>query len=135
MSSSAFEPEAPQRPLSELFTTMTTELSTLFRQEVDLAKAEVRQEAGKAGQAVGMLAAGGIAALIAVLILAMAAGFGLAEIMPTGWAFALVGVVIAIVAAVLFASGKKRLSAVNPRPDQTIETLKEDMSTIRERKP
>lgn len=135
MSSSAFEPEAAQRSLSGLFTTMTTELSTLFRQEVQLAKAEVRQEASKAGQAVGMLAGGAIAALIAALILAMAAAFGLAEIMPTGWAFVIVGVLIAIVAAVLFMSGRKRLQAVSPRPDQTIETLKEDVTTIRERKP
>jgi Putative Actinobacterial Holin-X, holin superfamily III len=133
--SSSFEPEAPQRPLSELFGSMTTELTTLFRQEVQLAKAEVRQEASKAGQAVAMLAGGAIAALIAALILAMAAGFGLAEIMPTGWAFAIIGVLIAIVAAVLVASGRKRLQAVSPRPDQTIETLKEDAATIRERRP
>jgi acyl-coenzyme A thioesterase PaaI-like protein len=133
--SSAPEPQAEQRPLTELFSTMTTELSTLFRQEVQLARAEVRQEASKAGQAVGILAGGAIAALIAVLILAMAAGFGLAEIMPTGWAFAIVGVVIAIVAAVLVASGRKRLQSVSPKPDQTIETLKEDAQTIRERRP
>lgn len=135
--SSSFEPEAPQRPLSELFTTMTTELSTLFRQEVELAKVEVKQEASKAGQAVGMLAAAAIAALIGVLLLAMALSFGLADLfdISTFWGFLIVGLLIAVVAAVLAKSGQKRLQTVNPKPEQTIESLQQDAQTIKERRP
>lgn len=133
--SSSFEPEAPQRPLSELLTSMTTELTTLFRQEVELAKVEVRQEASKAGQAVGMLAGAAIAALIGILLIAMAAAFGLSELIPTGWAFLIVGLLIAAVAGALAAAGRKRLQTINPMPDQTIETLKQDAQTIKERRP
>jgi hypothetical protein len=141
MSSSSFDPganiesESRERPLSELLSTMTSDLTTLFRQEVELAKAEVREEASKAGQAVAMLAAAGVAALVAVLMLAHAAAWGLSEVIPEGFAYLVVAVLIGIVAAVLLSTGRKRLQTINPTPERTIETLKEDAQTIRERRP
>ena len=138
MSSSSsfdYESQTSGRSLSELFTEMTSDLSTLFRQELDLAKAELRQEASKAGQAAAMIAAAAIFGLLTLILVAFAAAWGLAEVMPAGWAFLVVGVVVGIVAAVLGAMGRKRLQQVQPRPDMTIETLKEDAQTIKERRP
>lgn len=134
--SSSFEPEAPQRSLSELFTEMTSEVSTLFQQEVALAKAELREEAGKAGQAAGMLAGAAIAGLVGLLILTMALAFAIGDVLENTWlGFLIVGVLLAIAAAVLAQSGRKRLQTINPKPERTLETLKEDMQTIKERRP
>lgn len=135
--SSSFEPETTeQRSLGTLFTEMTSELSTLFRQEVSLAKAEVRQEASKAGQAAGLLAGAAIAGLVGLLILTMALAFAIGDLLENTWlGFLIIGIILAIAAAVLAQSGRKRLQTVNPTPERTIETLKEDMQTIKERRP
>jgi uncharacterized membrane protein YqjE len=124
-----------ERSLGELVTSLSGELSTLFRQEVALAKAELRGEAAKAGQAAGMLGAAAVFGLVALLILVTAAALGLAAILDNDWlAFLIVGVVLLIVAAVLALSGRKRFQAVGP-PQQTIDTLREDAQTIKERRP
>lgn len=134
--SSSFEPEGSQRSLSELFTEMTSEVSTLFQQEVALAKAELREEAGKAGQAAGMLAGAAIAGLVGLLILTMALAFAIGDALENTWlGFLIVGVLLAIAAAVLAQAGRKRLQTINPKPERTLETLKEDMQTIKERRP
>lgn len=120
-----------QRPLSELLSDMTQQITTLFRQEVELAKVEVRQEVSEAGKAVGILVGGGVAAFVALLILAMAASWGLAAVMPAGWAFLIVALVIAVIAGVLVVVGRNRLREVSPKPEQTIETVKEDVQWLK----
>lgn len=121
------------RPLSDLLSELTDDLSTLFRQEVQLAKIEVKREATKVGKASGMLAAGGMLGFVALLLLAWAASWGLASVMPTGFAFLIVGVVFAAVAAVVGSAGRKRMKSVNPTPEMTIETLKEDKEWLSNR--
>jgi len=119
---------APQeRSLGQLFGDLTGDMSELFRKEVELARVEVKQEAGRASKAAlpGAGAAG--AAMLAVLMLSFALAWGLAAIMPTGFAFLLVAVLYGIAAAVLFPMAKNRLQALSPVPEQTIETLKEDV--------
>jgi MFS family permease len=137
--SSSFEPEAAEaseRSLAELFSAMTSELSTLFQQQVALAKAEVKEEASKAGQAVSLLAVAGILGLVGALMLTMALAFAIGDLLENTWlGFLIVGAVLAIVAFVLLQSGRKRLQTVNPTPERSIETLKEDMQTIKERRP
>jgi hypothetical protein len=120
-----------QRPLSELLSDMTQQITTLFRQEVELAKVEVRQEVSEAGKAAGILVGGGVAAFVALLILAMAASWGLAAVMPAGWAFLIVALVIAVIAGVLVVVGRNRLREVSPKPEQTIETVKEDVQWLK----
>jgi len=78
-----------------------------------------------------MLAATGVVAFLALMLLAFAAAWGLSEIVPEGVAFLIVGVIFALVAAVLGAQGKKRLAAVRP-PKQTVQTLKEDVQVAKE---
>ena len=118
--------------LSELFSRLTNDVSVLFRQEVQLAKTELRSEAKTAGKAGGMLAAAGVCAWVMLLLLAWAAAWGLAEVMPAGFAFLIVGVVFGIVAAALGAAGKKRLQSIEP-PEATIETLQKDKQVVSER--
>jgi len=119
---------APQeRSLGQLFGDLTGDMSELFRKEVELARVEVKQEVGRAGKAALPAAGAAGAAVLAVLMLSFALAWGLAAIMPTGFAFLLVAVLYGIAAAVLFPMAKNRLQALSPVPEQTIDTLKEDV--------
>lgn len=136
-SSFGFEQDSgSDRSLGELFSDMTSQMSTLFRQEVQLATAELRQEASKAGQAAGMLAAAGVFALGGLALLAFSLAYLLAELLDSfSLGFLIVGLVLAAIGGVLFVNGRKKLETVNPKPEQTMETLKEDAQTIKERRP
>ena len=120
-------PERDERSLGELFGELNREFSHLVRQEVQLAKTELREEATKAGKAAGMLGGAGVAAVFGLLLLSFAAAWGLAEVMPVGFAFLIVGAVYVLVAVILFMRGRAQMKQVSPVPEQTMETLKEDV--------
>jgi len=119
------------RSIGQLIGEISDDLSRLFRQEVELARAEIRQEAGKAAKAAGLLGGAGFAGYMVAVLLTFAVVFGLANVMDMGWAALLVAVVWAVVGAVLYMSGKRRLKDVSPVPQQTVETLKEDAQWLR----
>lgn len=112
--------------LGDLVSELTGDLSKLMRQELELAKAEIRQEAVKAGKATGMLAAAGFAGYLTTVLLSLALVFALGAIMPLGWAALIVAALWGLTGAVLYTSGRARLRTVNPKPERTVETLKED---------
>lgn len=112
--------------LGEIVGEITTDLSTLVRQELALAKAELKEEATKAGAGVGMLGGAGLAGYFLLLFLSVALMAALDALMPLGWAALIVAVLWGIVAAVLASRGRAKLKTVNPVPEQTMETLKED---------
>jgi hypothetical protein len=119
------EPLQPEKSLGELFGELGRDLSTLMRQEVELAKSEAREEMRKAGKAAGMFAGAGVGAWSGVLLLAMALAWLLDQWMNRALAFALVGVLLAVIAAVLAMRGKRYTAEVKPLPN-TVDTLKED---------
>ncbi|GIH91710.1 phage holin family protein [Planobispora siamensis] len=121
-----------QPSLGQLVSEIGDDLSKLFRQEVELAKAEVRQEAVKAGKAAGMLGGAGFAGYMVALLVTLAVMFGLGAVMPLGWAALIVAAVWAGIGAALFLSGRAKLKQVSPKPEQTIETLKEDAQWARD---
>jgi hypothetical protein len=116
--------------LGELLGNVTSDLSTLMRQEVALAKAEVTIEAKKAGAAGGMLAGAGFAGYMTILFLSVALMYLLSQIMDNGWAALIVAVLWGIVAAVLASIGRKKLKEINP-PQQTVETLQQAPDALR----
>ena len=128
------EPLQPDKSLAELFSAMTADLSTLMRKEVELAKVETKQEVARAGKAGGLLGGGAFAGYLAVLFLSFAAAWLLDEVMHVALAFLIVGLVYAVAAAVLIASGRSRLKQVSPVPQQTVETLKEDVQWAKAQK-
>ncbi|GAA0799591.1 phage holin family protein [Spirilliplanes yamanashiensis] len=133
-SGQGFDPaqeDPSQTSVGELIGEISDDLSKLFRQEVELAKAEVRQEAQKAGKAAGMLGGAGFAGYLTVLFLSFALAWGLGNVMDYGWAALIVAVLWGIVAAVLFVSGKKKIKDVDPMPRRTVETLKEDAQWLK----
>ncbi|WP_150253925.1 phage holin family protein [Nocardiopsis deserti] len=115
-----------EHSFSELLGAVTGDLQTLFRQELALAKAEMREEAVKTGKAAGLLSGAAVAGYLALLLLSLAVVFGLAELIGLGWAALVVAVVWAIVGAALAVVGRNRMREVSPKPERTIETLKED---------
>lgn len=111
--------------VGELVGQVAQDLSTLMRQELDLAKAEVKQEVTKTGKAAGMMGAAGFAGYMVLLFASIAAWWGLANVMDQGWAALIVTGIWAVIGAVLFVVGRRRLKEVNPKPERTIETVKE----------
>ncbi|AJP05045.1 hypothetical protein TU94_30035 [Streptomyces cyaneogriseus subsp. noncyanogenus] len=127
----AAEPHGQDKSVSQLLSVITADLQTLFRQEVELAKAEIREEATRAGKAAGMYGGAGFAGYMVLLFLSLAAVLGLANVMDGGWAALIVTAVWGIVAAVLYQKGRARMRTVSPKPEQTVETLKENAEWAR----
>jgi hypothetical protein len=122
------------RPIGEIAQDLTRDLSILFRQEVALAKAELAQKARTAGPGVGMIGGAGVVGLMAAGALTAFAVLVLATFMPDWLAALLVGAVLAAVAYVLVNRGKKRVEQAGALiPEQTIETVKEDLEWAKTR--
>jgi hypothetical protein len=113
-----------EHSFGELMGNVTRDLSALVRQEVELAKAELRQDAGKLGRAGGMFGGAAIAGYMVLLFLSLALWWGLSNVMDQGWAALIVAVVWAAVAAVLVPMARAQLRQVRGLP-QTTETVKE----------
>jgi hypothetical protein len=111
--------------VGELIGEVAQDLSTLMRQELTLAKAEVKEEAARAGKAAGMLGAAGFAGYMVLLFASIAAWWGLAEVMAKGWAALVVTAVWAVAGAVLFVTGRRRIREVSPKPERTTQTVRE----------
>jgi hypothetical protein len=118
-------PDVSGRSVGDLIGEVTGDLTTLMRQELELAKAEVKQEATTAGKAAGMLGAAGFAGYMTLLFASIALWWALANGMDEGWAALIVAVLWGIAAAVLGVVGKKKINTVNPTPRRTVQTLKE----------
>ncbi len=103
---------------------MSRDLSSLFRQEVALAKAELTESAKKAGKAGGMFGGAGLTALFALLFLSIAAWWGLGYLIGNAWSAVVIAVVYAIVAAILAVRGRREIKEIQGAP-QTVETVKE----------
>jgi hypothetical protein len=134
-----YEPEQVRRPVEDqsighLMSEVLQDVSTLFRQEVALAKAEIKEEATKAGKAGGMLAGAGFAGYMVAVLLSLALVFALDAVMPLGWAAVVVAVLWAVVGGVLYSLGRKRMKDVDPVPRQTVETLREDAQWVRDQR-
>lgn len=119
----AATPEVSQRSFGELMGEVTQDLSTLMRQEVELAKAEARDEAVKAGKVGGMFAGAGIAAHLVLVFLSIALWWGLSNVMDGSWAALIVAGIWAVIAAVLAAVARTRMKELRGLP-RTTETVK-----------
>jgi hypothetical protein len=111
--------------LGELVATATRDLSSLMRQEVELAKVEIKRDVVAAGKGAGGLGAAGFAAGLGLLFLSIAAAFALGRVVPLGPGFLLGGVAYLLVAGLAALIGLKSFKKMAP-PAKTIETLKDD---------
>lgn len=115
------------QPLGELVAQATADLTKLMRKEVELAKAELTTDLNQAKRGGVLFGTAGALAYLTLLMLSFAAAWGLASIMPAGWAFAIVGVVYGVAAFIAYRRAKREMANFSPAPEQTIETLKEDV--------
>jgi uncharacterized membrane protein YqjE len=120
--------ELRSQSVGELLKQLSEQTATLVRQELDLAKAEMQQKGRRAGVGLGLIGGGGVVALAAVGALTATLIMLLAEWMG-GWVAGLiVTIVYAALAALLGLQGKEKVSqATPPIPEQTVETVKEDV--------
>jgi hypothetical protein len=125
--------DVTQASVGDLVGEVTRDLSTLMRQELRLAKAELREEAGKTAGAAGLLGGAGLSGYMVLLFASIAAWWGLSNVMDQSWAALIVAAVWAVAGVVLYTSGRRRLAAVNPTPERTAETLREIPDAIRGR--
>ena len=115
------------RSISNILEDIVANVQTIIRSEVRLAKTEMQEEGIKAGKASGIAVSGGLLALYALGFLLLACVYAL-EIAVAPWLAALiVTVVVGIIAAVLINVGMKRMKRVDPRPDKTIHSIKENL--------
>ncbi|MFF0007698.1 phage holin family protein [Streptomyces tibetensis] len=139
---SSLTPHAPYRhapkhrgeedsSVGELLSTVTSDVQQLLHQEAELAKAEIREEATKAGKAAGMFGGAGFAGYMVAVFLSLAATFALANVMDLGWAALIVTGLWAVIGLILYRRGRAQMRTVSPKPEQTMQTLKEDMQWAR----
>ena len=119
--------DARDRSIAELVKDLTSQTSTLVRQEIELAKAEVTQKGKVAGKGAGLLAGAAVFGLLALGALTAALIALLGTAMATWVAALIVMALWAIVAAVLAKSGQSALKRATPLAPQTVETVKEDI--------
>ena len=122
-----------ERSLGDLFSDLSRETTTLVRQEIQLAKAELTQSATEAARGIGMLVAGGAVAYAGLLFVLLAIVFGLIEAGWDAWLSALVvGLVVVVIGAILVLRARESLKPANLAPRRTVETLKEDQEWAKE---
>ena len=105
--------------IGELLGDVTRDLSTLMRQEVELAKAELKESAKQSGQGAGILGGAAVIGHLAVVFLLIAIWWGLGDAIGRGWSGLVVAVVLAVIAAVLGVLGRKQLQAAPGLPKTT----------------
>jgi hypothetical protein len=128
--------ELRERPIGDLVKQLAGQTSTLVRQELDLAKAEMSQKASIAGKGAGLLGGAAVAGLLAAGALTAWLILALAEVIPAWLAALLVALALGALAAVLALQGRNRIRAATPPvPEQTVETVKEDVEWAKTQRP
>ncbi len=125
-----------EEPIGELLKRLSNETTTLVKMELDLAKAEMTQKGKEAGVGAGLLSGGAVAGLMALGSLTAFLILLLDGALANWLAALLVTLLWAAVAGVLALQGKEKLQdATPPAPEQTIETVKEDVQWAKTQKP
>ncbi len=111
------------------------DLRQLMREEMALARVELREQAGRAKMAAASLGAAAVALLLGVIFLLIALSIGIADLLnwPVWAGYFVVALLLAIGGSVALASGRRKLRNVRPMPEQTVETLKENSEWIAKR--
>jgi drug/metabolite transporter (DMT)-like permease len=125
--------QTDERSFKELLGDLTSSVSTLFRKEIELARAEASEKVGQAAVAAGSIAAGAILALAALIVLLQALVIALTELgLAPGWSALIVGGVVAVIAFALIYKGMNDLKASSLAPTRTVESLRRDAHMVKE---
>jgi hypothetical protein len=125
--------QTEDRSLKDLLGDLSGNITTLFRKEIQLARAETSEKISQVGYAIGSIAGGAILALAALIVLLQALVIGLtAAGIPAGWSSLIVGVVVAAIAYGLIHKGTSDLKASNLAPNRTMDSIKRDAHVAKE---
>jgi hypothetical protein len=124
------EAKAASTSLGDLLGDVTRDISTLMRQEVELAKVELKESATRAGKGAGLVGGAAYAGMMTVLFLSIALWWGLGHLIDNGWSAVVVAALWAIVGLVLYTRGRKSLKTVTGAP-QTVDSLKKIPETLK----
>jgi hypothetical protein len=119
----AGRPDVEGTSVGALMGEVAKDLSTLMRQELELAKVEIKAEAVKAGTGAGLFGAAGFAAYMMIFFLSIALWWALSHLVGHSWSALIVAVLWGVIAAVTGLMGKKKFQQVNPKPERTVDTL------------
>jgi uncharacterized membrane protein YqjE len=126
--------QSEDRSLGQIVGDVAQDLSALVRQELQLAKTEVHQEATRAGRGAGLLAGAGVAGHLLLVFVSLCLMFLLDNWMPIELAALITAAVWLVIALVLATSGKRALAQTNPALPETQRSLKEDAAWVRQQK-
>ena len=118
--------------ITELFSDLTRNLTTLVRQEILLAKTEMKSKVSQVGAGGAYIGAGGALLYAGFLVLLGAAVIGLANIMPLWLSALIVGLIVALIGTGLLLKGKNDLKAQNLKPEKTIRSVRQDIDFTKE---
>ncbi|MBB3952298.1 phage holin family protein [Aureimonas jatrophae] len=121
------------RSVPDLLSDLLRETTELFRTEGRLIRAEISDKVSQLQVGGGSLAAGGICLLVALIVLSQALVIALAHVVGAGWSALIVGIVLAVIGAMLLAKGKKDLETLSITPDRTLDQLGKDGRLVKEK--
>ena len=121
------------RSLGDLFSELTSDLSSLIRKEIELARTETAEKISAATRSIVLIAAGGFIAYAGFIALLAAVAIALGGLMPYWLSALLVGIVVLVVGGVLIQSGRSALSNLEVTPEKTVETMKENTEMVKEK--
>ena len=124
-------PDVEGVSVGQLMGEVAKDLSTLMRQELELAKVEIKAEAVKAGTGAGMFGAAGFAGYMVLLFLSIALWWALSHLVGHSWSALIVAILWGVVGAVAFVMGRKKFQQVNPKPERTVDTLSQVPSALK----
>ncbi len=125
---------AEDQTLGGIVSKISSDFSQLVRQEITLAKLEMKEEGKKAGKAAGMLGGAAFAGWMFALFASITLMWALNHVMDIVWAAFIVAALWGVAAAVLGIQGRNKMREVNPKPEQTADTLKEDAQWLKAQK-
>ena len=116
-------PDVEGTSVGALIGEVSRDLSTLMRQELELAKVEMKTEVKKAGQGASMYGAAGFAGYMTLLFLSIALWWALSHLVGHSWSALIVAALWGVIGAVAYVMGRKKFQQVNPKPERTVDTL------------
>lgn len=115
------------RSIGDIVGDIASDLTTMVRSELELAKTEAKAEVTKAGKGAGLFGGAALAGFFALLFLSLFGMYLLAEVMDVQWAALIVFGVWLVLAASMAVLGRSQMKKLNPTLDRTQESLKEDV--------
>ena len=122
-----------ERSAGEIMQDVVRDVGEVVRGEVRLARAEMSEKVSKAGKAGGFLGGAAVCGLMAVGSLVAAGIAGLAMIMPVWVAALIMGVLLACIGGAMYAGGRAKLKTIEPVPERTVQTIKDDVQWAKHR--